>query len=372
MRRSVLKLFLAGAFTGLAGVAPAADLVRGQSAPDPYAWQEPALPGAFDAGYDAEPGFTTVGGTVGHFEEGTGPTSWYAPPDYDMTFMAGMQWLSRTGGLFEQTLVVEIPPLSTPLLNSESLDFEGQFRPGAIFQLGLNADQVSGVDLIYWGLNSYDTRQTLTNPSLMGLAGTLQLATNDFIFSDFFQLDYESTLHNAEANYRQTIEQGTLLIGFRYFNLDERLDILSRNANTQTSSDYIVDARNHLVGGQVGAGWHHDWTRVRLALDTKFGVFANVASQETFLGDFGNTFVRRSYRAESMPVSMISDSTLSLKTQLTDWLAFDVGYRLMWVGNVALAPNQLDLSDSPAGTTVMNAHQGLFLNGLFLGFDARW
>ncbi|MFN7802450.1 MAG: hypothetical protein ACK5TO_00445 [Planctomycetaceae bacterium] len=44
----------------------------------------------------------------------------------------------------------------------------------------------------------------------------------------------------------------------------------------------------------------------------------------------------------------------------------------MWVSNLAFAPNQLDLTDSAAGTEVMNANSDLWLNGLLLGIDCRW
>ncbi|MCY2967763.1 MAG: BBP7 family outer membrane beta-barrel protein [Planctomycetota bacterium] len=349
MRQTVLSLFLAGALAGVGSVAAAGDLIRAQSP-----WDE-----AYGEEYEA-PGVQSFGSTRGHFEEGTGSTSWYAPPDYSMFFKAGVQWLSRSNGATDQTLVVELPPLSTPVMSTNDVSLGSQFNPGAIFTLGINFDQVSGVDFVYWGLQNYSNSATVTT------------ATVDFIFADRMSAEYNSQLNNAEANYRQTIEGVTMLAGFRYFSLAETFNINSRNAFTQTSSDYHIDAHNQLVGGQVGLGYGVEWGRFHLGADTKFAVLANLCSQDTLLNDFGNTFTRRNYSDQSTPVSLISDTTVNGKFQVTDWLAVELGYRFMWVQNVALAPNQLDLTDSPAGTKIIDPRSHIYLNGLMLSTEVRW
>jgi len=355
MRRKLLSLVLAGTVAGVGSVSWGGETLRGQS-PTGGGFFEPYVPNE----------------TSGHFEEQTGSVSWYDSPDYGMTFKAGIQWLSRSADIADKPLIVDLPPGSSTLLSTGDIDLNGQFQPGALFQLGFNFDQVSGVDLVYWGLNDFSTSRVVTSVNPMGLAGTLQNSTVDYVFSDLFKTSYSSYLNNAEANYRQTIESFTLLAGFRYFGLREDLTIQSRSAQFGTTSDYRVEAQNNLVGGQIGGAYNWDWWRFRFTLDTKFAVAANTASQETFLGDYGNTIVRRSYRAESLPVSCISDSSIGTKLRLTDWLAIETAYRFMWVSNLAFAPNQLDLSDSPAGTEVMNASSDLWLNGLLLGIDCRW
>lgn len=359
MRQKVLSLFLAGALTGVGPVALAGDLFRAQSP-----WGPP--PGAAEEYAPADEG--------GHFEEGTGTTSWYAPPEHNMYFRAGVLWLSRNSDLQDQPLVVELPPSSTPVITTDTVDLDSSFRPGAIFTLGFNSDQVSSFEFIYWGLQDYSNGATATasGQNFLGLAGTLQLSTVDFIFADRMSVNYSSRLHNAEANHRQTIEGVTLLAGFRYFNLNEQFTITSQSALTGTSSDYSIETQNNLIGGQVGVGYDVCWGRFSVGVEEKFGVFGNVASQNTFLGDFGNSIVRRDYRDESIPTSLMSETLVQAHFQVLEWLAIEGGYRFLWIQNVAYAPSQLDLTDSPAGTEVIDPRGRMLLQGLHIGAEARW
>jgi len=49
--------------------------------------------------------------------------------------------------------------------------------------------------------------------------------------------------------------------------------------------------QQQLFGAQVGGSWQRRWGLLRLGLVGKAGIYGNEASQRTFLGDFGNTFV---------------------------------------------------------------------------------
>jgi len=355
----VLSLFLACAVAGVGSVAAAGDLFRAQS---PYSGG-PAGPQEFEPVDEG-----------GHFEEGTGTTSWFAPPEHNMYFKAGVLWLSRDSDSRNQLLVVELPPTSTPVLYTDDVSLNNSFQPGAIFTLGFNADQVSSFEFVYWGLQDYSNSATVTSGpnSFLGLAGTLQLSTVDFIFANRMIVDYSSQLHNAEANYRQTIEGVTLLAGFRYFNLNESFNINSRSALTGTSSNYSITTQNQLIGGQVGVGWNFCWGRFSAGIEEKFGVFGNAASQNTYLGDFGDSFTRRNYRDESIPTSLLSETGAQARFQVLDWLAIEGGYRFIWIQNVAFATDQLDLTDSPAGTELIDPRGRLLLNGLNIGVEARW
>ena len=104
----------------------------------------------------------------------------------------------------------------------------------------------------------------------------------------------------------------------------------------------------------------------------KVGVYANVAHQQTLLRDFGNTFVLRDYRATGTPVSVLGEIALTAGYQVTNSLALHVGYRLIGVSNVALAPSQLDLNNSPAGFRFFDPHEFLLLHGVNLGAEIRW
>jgi hypothetical protein len=49
-----------------------------------------------------------------------------------------------------------------------------------------------------------------------------------------------------------------------------------------------------------------------------------------------------------------------------------MGYNLIWLSGVALAPNQFDFSSPPAGGTQLHGGSSVFLSGANLGLEARW
>lgn len=296
---------------------------------------------------------------------------WFTPPDYGAYFQADALWLGRFHSV-ERPLVVELPG-TTPVLSTQDVSLSHQFSPGVLFTAGFNLNQVSAVEFTYFGLNDWSTQNTVTDAAgNLGLAGTLQLATTDFIFSDRFTVSYSSHINNAEANYKQTIEGMTLLAGFRYFNLSEFYDINAHNPMLNESSDYTVNAVNQLIGGQVGLGFNRTWGRLTAGVLGKIGVFANLAHQQTLLQDLGNTFPIRDYRAESTATSVLGEFQLNLSYQVASWFAVHAGYRIIGVSNLALAPGQLDLNNTFPGFKYIDVHEYLFLHGLNVGAEIRW
>jgi len=188
---------------------------------------------------------------------GVSPRYWFTPPDYGTYFQADALFLSRFHGPSNQPIAVALPPGSIPNLHTDDVSLSNKFRAGAIFTLGLNIDQVSSIEATYFGLNSWTNSASVSDPTgQLGLAGTLQNSTLDYIFSDRIAIDYHSQIHSAEGNYKQTIEGLTLLAGFRYFRLAETFDINSHSAMFGTSSDYKVNATNQFAGCPVGHGIH--------------------------------------------------------------------------------------------------------------------
>ena len=204
-------------------------------------------------------------------------------------------------------------------------------------------------------------------------SGSLSPFTNDFNFADRMTINYSARLFNAEANYKQTIEGLTLLGGFRWFNLTEKYDLSSHSPLFNESSSYQVKARNYLIGLQAGAGYSCQWGRLNLGLLGKFGVFANIASQQTLLRDFGNTQVDRNYRADATPVSVLGEIAANATFQITDWMALRAGYRFIGIDNLALAPSQLDLNGPAVGAPqFIYPHNFLLLHGVNAGIEIRW
>lgn len=299
------------------------------------------------------------------------PRQWFDSPNYGTYVQIDALWLARANSV-NRKIAVELPG-NTQKLNARDASLSDSLDIGQMYTLGYRFDKISAIEATFFGFNDWNNSATAFDPTgNLGLAGTLQLATTDFIFADRMTINYSSSLYNAEVNYKQTIEGMTLLAGFRYFNLNERFDVNSHNPIFNESSDYNVSVVNRLIGLQVGAGYNLQFGRVNLGALAKIGAYANLAHQNTLLQDFGNAIVLRNYRAETSPVSVLGEIQLNASYQLYDWLALRFGYRFIGVNNLALGPNQLDLSNSPTGNKFITAQDYLLLNGVNAGVEIRW
>lgn len=77
---------------------------------------------------------------------------------------------------------------------------------------------------------------------------------------------------------------------------------------------------------------------------------------------------------------MIGDINASLIYRLSETWGLRVGYNLIWLSGVALAPNQFNMGTTPSsgtsgeflGSTTLNGGSSVFLQGANLGLEARW
>ncbi|MGQ0635935.1 MAG: hypothetical protein ACT4QC_15085 [Planctomycetaceae bacterium] len=363
MRNVVLALSLlltVGSPLGMTLAAEPGSLFQPAGYSDPYV--TPA------SGYSQGPLVETPDG-AGYGDECFETKSWFAPPEYGCYFQGDALYLTRFDQP-EQTVAVNLAEGSRPVLNSDNARLTNLWRLGTLLTVGRQFDQVSAFEVTYFGLNSWHATSGVTGAGNLAIPSPLANVTQDFVFADQIIIDYSSTINNAEGNYRQTLEGLTLLMGFRYFNLDESFRI-SSTVGTSTS-DYKISAINHLIGGQVGAGMTERWGRLTVEALGKFGVFANLATQRTDLYDFNNTFVRRDTGDNSTATSVLGEAIAGASFQVFDWLAIRGSYRFIWVHNVALAPNQLDFSNTPASSHFVDANDQLFLQGVSLGAELRW
>jgi hypothetical protein len=71
-------------------------------------------------------------------------------------------------------------------------------------------------------------------------------------------------------------------------------------------------------------------------------------------------------------MGMIADMNLSAIYRFNEVWGLRVGYNLLWLTGVALAPDQFDFSPSSIGGTNLNGSGSMFLSGANLGLEARW
>jgi hypothetical protein len=360
MQSTILKLSLVVALCAAPGLARADDT-------EEFSLAQYAVPAdGFDDGTDGDfltdecdPGVTVLT-----------PQHWFDAPDYKTYFQADALWLSRINNSDSQPIAVLLPAMTATVLTSDAASLQNKFQLGGLFTLGFKLDNVAAVEATYFGLNHWKNSATVNDPAgTLGLAGPVLNATTDFAFADSMKVDYSSRIHNAEINYKQTIEGLTLLTGFRYFRLEEDFNIRSHGFLSGKTSDYNVRAINQLIGWQWGLGTTQQWGRFSVGAMGKIGIYANAAEQKTDFRDQNNVVPLAVYKVQTTPVSVLGEIYVNASYQVLDWLGIHAGYRFIGLDNVAMAPGQLNFNNF---MPFINAHEFLLLQGVNVGVEIRW
>ena len=256
----------------------------------------------------------------------------------------------------------------------ETNDFDFDWEVGQRVTIGRDDGCGGGVHFSYFQLDDWSDRVVVLGTNDLTLPNDIGLATFDFLDADRMQLDYRAEVQNYEINFTQTSCCDPCvqwLFGFRYLNLDEMFNINSFDPAFGTS-DYNILARNDLYGGQFGVIVNHDDGCKGWRLTAKAGLFTNEASQSTFLGDFNNTFVFRDLTANKTNATFLGEVNLSAYWQLGCRTRLVAGYNLLWLEGIALAPQQLDFTDTPASSNFVNTNGGILMHGANVGLEVTW
>lgn len=288
--------------------------------------------------------------------------------------------LLRRTPLNNQIIVVEDPSagtnpvaVSVARLDANEISFNNNAQPGLGLTLGRQIDNVSAVEISYFGLYNWTSGAVVNGANSLSLPGTIAITTQDFFLADEVAVSYESHLNNMEINYKQTINGLSLLGGFRYINIDEEFNMRFHDVDTGTSN-YVIHTANNLIGGQVGLGWH--WgVGDRLEADwfSKVGVFGNAQYMNQWMADFGNLLPRRDFTDHSTHTAFVAEVGVNVRLRVTEWMTILGGYRFIWLDGLALAPQQVDFNDAPGAGQTFNSQNGNFkLYGPSAGVEFRW
>ena len=162
--------------------------------------------------------------------------------------------------------------------------------------------------------------------------------------------------------------------GFRWANLQDAAFLaIPPNASPQPST-YSVNATSNLFAAQVG-------TRGRMAFEQwalegwmKIGIAGTVLSQSQSIYDANQPPIpyRQPMASDTAGMGMIADMNLSAIYRFNEIWGLRVGYNLLWLTGVALAPDQWDFAASRTAGTAINGTGSVFLSGANLGLEARW
>lgn len=188
-----------------------------------------------------------------------------------------------------------------------------------------------------WETARYFNGPNLETPFLPGLS------------PDSIDYVYDSDLFSLELNARREWGPGfTFLIGPRFVYLDERVQTDTSTTIVQPiplpdftfQTQTIVDTKNPLVGGQVGA--EIDWLltqSLRMHGYVKAGGYANFSS--AFVSQAATGLDTTNSDRQKSAGSFLGELGGRLYYQISPRAcSFFLGYQAIWIDNVALAPVQ--------------------------------
>ncbi len=299
------------------------------------------------------------------------PPPVYVPSCY---FDADAIFFTRDARIGNTPLVLldmNSPTQSNVLLSTADLNFNYEVGPRLL--IGHSFDPYNAFEASYFGIYNWQATATVNGDNNLNLPGDLGAANPlDFIDADQVHLTYDSVIHNVELNYVRTFGNLSWLAGFRYFNLQERL-ALSFFDNQNDTGSYHISAYNNLFGGQIGGRVQENCCgNFSYNLTGKVGVYGNVIRESQNVTDFANFSTVRNTSADGEQISFIGDIGLNATYQFSQCLALRGGYQAYWVEGLALAPNQLDFTNTATSGTSLNKTGSMFMHGAHLGLMARW
>jgi hypothetical protein len=285
-----------------------------------------------------------------------------------------------------QPIVVD-PNTNTTFVSTS--DLNSSFNPGLQATAGMRLPNGRAVEFDYFGLFGGNASAVAVKPDPNAfLTFPNNSVGNVFVDMDRAQVNYSSSVNSIAVNLPCCCgccdecccgdvhcRSFTWFAGFRYLNLNERLNISAQRtvAGAVEDGTYNIRTTNNLYGGQLGARLRR--TQGRLGWDaTGFaGIFGNAAQQTQAVTDFPNFPLRPSVSSNRGGVAFVGGTNLSALYGLTNVWNLRAGYTILWIEGLALAPNQLNFNfASSQGGSQLHNGGGMFLHGVNVGLDARW
>lgn len=323
-------------------------------------------------------------------------------PDWPRWF-AGATGLVMTRTLPSGAATMQ-PAAGLPTLSTASA---GATWPGGVdFKVGrwLGAQQRHGIEGIYWGLYGLGGSASVAGagidaiPQAPGVTLAGSPASAFLAGSSAQSIARTDTVNDVEINwlYRVTDRPEFAapgqrvafqwLAGFRFFQLEDVLTQVSTSSSLPPSPSganralLSVATDNDIYGAQ--AGFQADWRiapRLRLSAVPKMMIGGNAVTNTTTLATVSGasaTFAGGApvdVHATADAFSWLGSVDAGAAWDVTDRWSLWLGYRVVGVGNVALADSQWPSTlAAPAALESIETGSGTLLHGGYAGFQGRW
>jgi hypothetical protein len=288
-----------------------------------------------------------------------------------------------TGGIPLIVRSATVPPVE--LLDSSQLHFKNEVGQRAT--VGLAIDERNAIEVTYWSLQNPVATNGITVPVQPLQVGTLSLpgdipgavngGGNAFNQASAINITYGTQLYNVEANYlvKTVYDKFSLLAGFRTIQLQDRMTFTTKTLNFGNGF-FDQQMRDGLYGGQLGFLFRKDIDLFAFELIGKSGLYCEHV-RSTSLGyspGLPLTGVNsvRDADVNNNNTSFVQDFQLNGTYNFTSSMLIRLGYQVMWLDHVALAPNNLDFTHVVGSGTTISHGADLFYYGMNLGFEARF
>jgi len=165
------------------------------------------------------------------------------------------------------------------------------------------------------------------------------------------------------------------MFGLRWAGLGETADLNVQTDPGEPYSSYSVTTSSQLFGPQIGLKERRQWKNWAVE------GWAKTMLAGTFTSSYADAITspltpgveyRPAREVNDAGVGFVADLNYSLTRRLGDHWWLRLGYNLIWVTGVALAPNQFDFTDTATSGTNLISGSSVFLHGANLGLEARW
>ncbi len=276
------------------------------------------------------------------------------------------------------------PTDDTVLLTTRDLNFT-DFETGFRATLGRSLGHGLALEGSYFQVEEWDAFAQVTSNGLIvssalgeGLSPPLPFNFPFFNADTFYEavqqtVVYRSELKNAELNLKATCKHHNIIhtefVGIRYLKVRENFVLTSQDEVTSTPTaglgTYTIDTDNDLLGGQYGQEYGIPlFGMVLLSTKLKAGLFGNSVEQTTEIIDSG--VIRYNARDTEPELSFVGEINFSADVRVNNFISVHGGYNLLWVQQVALAPEQ-NYPLGLAAVSPINDNGHLFYHGFNLG-----
>lgn len=263
-----------------------------------------------------------------------------------------------------------------------------------LFRDTMNRDHV--VEFTAFGGSEFSQHDILSSRTGGNSLQVVQLYSNanaSFDGSRRMRIDYDSRFNSFELNYRvkgrpardrmEYLPDGHwvrrtnrgftkhFLVGLRHFDAVDRFSWAAEGIASLGGQDgrYDIDTDNDLFGLQLGHSLLYDSDRWSVELMGKGGVYHNHMVAETELditNSANNSFT--TYNSQSA-ISFIGEFQLIARYHLRPNLSLRAGWEMMYLTNIAHAPDQLTFSPDEGR---FSGKGDPFYNGALFGLEGYW